>query len=66
MSEFVKRQQELKANLVMQIRSVIDGAESESRGLDAAELDKINRIEADIDSSFTFHRSCRQDRRACL
>jgi len=51
MSEFVKRQQELKANLVMQIRSVIDGAESESRGLDAAELDKINRIEADIDSA---------------
>jgi len=51
MSEFVKRQQELKANLTMQIREVIDGAESEGRGLDAAELQKIDRIEADIDSA---------------
>jgi HK97 family phage major capsid protein len=48
MSEFVKTQQELRANLTSQIREVIDGAESESRGLDSAELDKINRIEADI------------------
>ena len=54
MSEFVKRQQELKANLTMQIRDVIDGAESEGRGLDAAELEKIERIERDIDSA---HRS---------
>ena len=51
MSEFVKRQQELKANLTMQIREVIDGAESEGRGLDVAELQKIDRIEADIDSA---------------
>jgi HK97 family phage major capsid protein len=48
MSEFVKSQQEVRANLTMQIREVIDGAESEGRGLDAAELEKINRIEADI------------------
>jgi HK97 family phage major capsid protein len=48
---FVKRQQELKANLTMQIRSVIDGAESEGRGLDAAELEKIDRIEADIQAA---------------
>ena len=54
MSEFVKRQQELKANLTMQIRDVIDGAESEGRGLDAAELEKIERIERDIDAA---HRS---------
>lgn len=54
MSEFVKRQEELKANLTMQIREVIDGAESEGRGLDQAELTKIDRIEADIDSA---HRS---------
>lgn len=54
MSEFVKRQQELKANLTMQIREVIDGAESEGRGLDAAELEKIERIERDIDAA---HRS---------
>jgi HK97 family phage major capsid protein len=48
MSEFVKRQQELKANLTMQIRTVIDDAEAEGRGLDSAELEKIDRIESDI------------------
>jgi len=48
---FLKRQQELKANLTMQIRDVIDGAESEGRGLDAAELTKIDRIESDIESA---------------
>ena len=48
MSEFVKTQQELRANLTSQIREVIEGAESESRGLDSAEIEKINRIEADI------------------
>lgn len=48
MSEFVKAQQELRANLVSQIREVIDFAEAEGRGLDAAELEKINAIEADI------------------
>jgi HK97 family phage major capsid protein len=48
MSEFVKTQQELRANLTEQIRDVIEGAEKEGRGLDAAELEKIDRIEADI------------------
>ena len=48
MSEFIKAQQELRANLTEQIREVIDSAEAESRGLDAAELEKIDRIEADI------------------
>jgi HK97 family phage major capsid protein len=48
---FLKRQQELKANLTMQIRDVIDGAEAEGRGLDAAELTKIDRIESDIESA---------------
>jgi len=48
MSEFVKAQQELRANLTEQIREVIDGAETEGRGLDAAELEKIDRIEADL------------------
>jgi len=48
---FLKRQQELKANLTMQIREVLDGAESQGRGLDAAELTKIDRIEADIESA---------------
>jgi HK97 family phage major capsid protein len=48
MSEFIKAQGELRANLTMQIRDVIDSAEAEGRGLDAAELEKIDRIEADI------------------
>ena len=48
MSEFMKSQQELRNNLIMQVREVIDFAESEGRGLDAAEVNKINAIEADI------------------
>lgn len=48
MSEFVKAQEEVRANLTAQIREVIEGAESEKRGLDASELEKIDRIEADI------------------
>lgn len=48
MSEFIKAQQEVRANLTEQIRDVIDSVESENRGLDASELEKIDRIEADI------------------
>lgn len=48
MSEFIKAQHELRANLTEQIRDVIEGAEAEGRGLDGAELEKIDRIEADI------------------
>lgn len=48
MSEFIKTQHELRANLTEQIRDVIEDAEKASRGLDAAELEKIDRIEADI------------------
>lgn len=48
MSEFVKAQQELRANLTEQIRDVIESAEAEGRGLDSVELEKIDRIEADI------------------
>lgn len=48
MSEFIKTQEEIRANLTMQIREVIDSAEAEGRGLDSAELQKIDRIEADI------------------
>ena len=51
MSEFIKTQQELRANLTEQIRDVIESAEAEKRGLDAAELQKIDRIEADIRSA---------------
>jgi len=48
MSEFVKTQEEVRANLTMQIREVIQSAESDKRGLDSAELEKIDRIENDI------------------
>ena len=40
MSEFVKTQQELRANLTSQIREVIEGAESDSRGLTLLNLKK--------------------------
>ena len=45
---FIKTQQELRANLFEQIKDVIEAAEAENRGLDQAELDKIARIEADL------------------
>ncbi len=48
MSEFIKAQQELRANLTEQIRDVIESAEAQKRGLDTAEIEKIDRIEADI------------------
>jgi HK97 family phage major capsid protein len=51
MSDFIKRQQELRANLYEQIKDTIESAEKENRGLDAAELEKIGRIEADMDSA---------------
>jgi len=48
LSNFVKSQEEHRANLTMQIRETIDAAEAEGRGLDASELEKIDRIETDI------------------
>jgi HK97 family phage major capsid protein len=48
MSDFIKSQQEVRANLTEQIRDVIESAEKEGRGLDSAELEKIDRIEGDI------------------
>lgn len=48
MSEFIKTQEEVRANLTTQIREVIDFAENESRGLSAEEVQKIERIETDI------------------
>jgi HK97 family phage major capsid protein len=47
MSEFIKAQQELRANLVSQIQESLDQAE-ERGGLDAETSVKIDRIEADI------------------
>lgn len=48
MSDFIKSQQEVRANLTEQIRDVIESAEKDGRGLDSAELEKIDRIEGDI------------------
>jgi HK97 family phage major capsid protein len=50
MSEFIKTQAEVRGNLVAQMREVIDLAESEKRGLTAEDLQKIDRIEKDIES----------------
>jgi HK97 family phage major capsid protein len=48
MSEFIRSQQEVRNNLIMQVRSIIDVAETEARGLTAEDSQKIDRIEADI------------------
>ena len=48
MSEFIKNQAEVRANLIAQIREVIDFADAEKRGLTAEETQKIDRLEADI------------------
>ncbi len=48
MSEFIKSQSEVRQNLIAQVREVIDLAEQEKRGLSAEDLQKIDRIEADI------------------
>jgi HK97 family phage major capsid protein len=47
MSEFIKTQQELRANLVRQIQDSLESAEVRG-GLDAEANEKIDRIEADI------------------
>ena len=47
MSEFIKSQQELRANLTLQIQAALDEAEVRG-GLDAETAAKIDRIEADI------------------
>lgn len=49
MSEsFIKQQAEVRNNLVAQMRDVLDSASAEERGLSAEELQKVERIEADI------------------
>ena len=47
MSEFIKAQQEIRANLALQIQETLDEAEARG-GLDAETTEKVNRIEADI------------------
>jgi HK97 family phage major capsid protein len=49
MSDFIKSQQELRANLYEQIKDVIESAETEKRGLDAEEMQKIGRLETEMD-----------------
>jgi HK97 family phage major capsid protein len=49
MSEFITAQREARANLIMQVREVIETAETEKRGLVAEDAQKIARIEADIE-----------------
>jgi HK97 family phage major capsid protein len=51
MSEFIKAQADVRNNLVSQMREVLDLAETEKRGLSAEDLQKIDRIEADIASA---------------
>ena len=48
MSEFIKNQAEVRANLIAQMREIIDFADSEKRGLSSEETQKIDRLEADI------------------
>jgi HK97 family phage major capsid protein len=50
MSEFIKTQQELRANLIRQIQDTIESAEVRG-GLDAEAQEKIDRIEVDIRKS---------------
>lgn len=47
MSEFIKRSEETRANLVMQMRDVIDSAEAQKRNLDAEEMKKLDNLEAE-------------------
>lgn len=50
MSEFINSQAEVRANLISQMREVIDTAEAEKRGLTAEDQQKIARLEADIEA----------------
>jgi len=50
MSEFLKNQAEVRNNLVAQMREILDFASEEKRGLSAEEMQKIDRIEADIEA----------------
>ena len=50
MSEFIKTQAEVRANLIAQMREVIDTAEAEKRGLSLEDQQKIARIESDIEA----------------
>jgi len=48
---FVKTQEEVRANLITQIRDTIDAAEAEERGLSGEEQQKIARLEESISAA---------------
>ena len=59
MSEFIKGQSEERANLITQVRDVLDRAESEARGLTVDDLGQVDRLEAriaDIDAGIAVAR----------
>jgi len=64
MSEFIKGQTEERANAIMQVREILDRAESEARGLSVDDLGHVERLEsriADIDNGIAVAR--RQEER---
>ena len=65
MSEFIKGQTEERANAIMQVREILDRAETEARGLSVDDLGHVERLEsriADIDTGIAVAR--RQEERA--
>jgi HK97 family phage major capsid protein len=59
MSEFIKGQTEERANAIMQVREILDRAESEARGLSVDDLGHVERLEsriADIDNGLAVAR----------
>jgi HK97 family phage major capsid protein len=59
MSEFIKGQTEERANAIMQVREILDRAESEARGLSVDDLGHVERLEsriADIDTGLAVAR----------
>jgi HK97 family phage major capsid protein len=48
MSSYIKGQQEERANLITQVRDVLDRAESEARGLTVDDLGQVDRLEERI------------------
>jgi HK97 family phage major capsid protein len=64
MSEFIKGLTEERANAIMQVREILDRAESEARGLSVDDLGHVERLEsriADIDNGLAVAR--RQEER---
>jgi HK97 family phage major capsid protein len=59
MSDFIKGQTEERANLIFQVRDILDRAEAEARGLSVDDLGHVERLEAriaDIDTGISVAR----------